>query len=295
MVLAVKALSAMAFVHGTPGCTRDSCRATIAASVAGGSNFFGDARAQRAGVTGVPLRISTFDGVRGVEALGPLESGARVLAVPAPNALQVTPDSPCPRWADQSVWRSAAWDLRLALLLLRVKQQAARSEGLNEARAAWLDLLPSSFDTPIYWTEAQLAETGYPPLQSAVARQRKLWSSHHASVAAAATAMAGKVEGSTSPLLPPTPEEMRWALSCVRSRAFSGPVTGTLKGALTQLGFAGLLGVASILSGVLQPQQAVDGASVVAVSVVFSDVVASRFARGKRHVLCKSSACPHPV
>ena len=62
-------------------------------------------------------------------------SGGGVVAAPiallarclsAANALQVTPDSPCPRWVDPKVWRSAAWDLRLALLLLRVKQQAER-------------------------------------------------------------------------------------------------------------------------------------------------------------------------
>jgi len=42
-----------------------------------------------------------------------------------------------------------------------------------------------------------------------------------------------------------------------------------------------------VVGGFLAPQQAVDGVSVVGVSLVFSDVVASRLlARGKRHVLC---------
>lgn len=252
--------------------------------------FFSDARAKAAGVRGAALRVSTFEGVRGVEALEPLEPGARVIAVPAPNALQVTPDSPCPRWTDPSVWRAAAWDLRLALLLMRVKQQAERGEGLNEARAAWLDLLPQSFDTPIHWSQEELMLTRYPTLVEAVGKQRELWADHHRSVAKAATAMQEQAspdaDASASPLRPPTPEEMTWALSCVRSRAFSGPVTGTLKSAVTQLGFAGFLGLTSILTGFLEPQQAVDGVSVVAVSLVFSDVVASRFARGKRHVLC---------
>ena len=131
--------------------------------------FFGE-RAARAGVSALPVRIATFDGIRGVEAAEALDAGARVLAVPAANALQVTPDSPCPRWVDPKVWRSAAWDLRLALLLLRVKQQAERGEGLNEARAAWLDLLPRSFDTPLYWSDADLEATGYPPLIEAQTR-----------------------------------------------------------------------------------------------------------------------------
>jgi len=58
-------------------------------ALAGGDGFFGDTRAQRAGVAGAGLKIATFDGIRGVEALEPLDAGARVLAVPAPNALQV--------------------------------------------------------------------------------------------------------------------------------------------------------------------------------------------------------------
>jgi len=75
----------------------------------------------------------------------------------------------------------------------------------NQARAAWLDLLPQSFDTPVYWADADLAATGYPPLIEAVARQRELWARHHASVSAAATAMAAAGDAASAPLQPPTP------------------------------------------------------------------------------------------
>ena len=39
----------------------------------------------------------------------------------------------------------------------------------------------------------------------------------------------GEAEAGVQPLSAPSGEELDWALSCVRSRAFSGPASGTLK------------------------------------------------------------------
>ena len=52
----------------------------------------------------------------------------------------------------------------------------------------------------------------------------------------------------------------------------AAPTASYADAAAAQLGFAGLLGLVSVVGGFLAPQQAVDGVSVVGVSPVFSDV-----------------------
>ena len=119
---------------------------------------------------GGSLSVKEFDGIRGVAADEPLAPGTRVLGVPAALALQVTTNQPAPSWADKALWRSSTWYVRLALRLLHEKGKGAASE-----LAPWVEQLPASFDTPFFWSEAELEALAYRPLQEAVEKQRAEW------------------------------------------------------------------------------------------------------------------------
>ena len=172
---------------------------------------------------GGSLSVKEFDGIRGVAADEPLTPGTRVLGVPAALALQVTTNQPAPSWADKALWRSSTWYVRLALRLLHEKGKGAASE-----LAPWVEQLPASFDTPFFWSEAELEALAYRPLQEAVEKQRAEWA-----------ALARELRSATAG---PSEAELYWAMSCVRSRAFSGPYSpGTIKSSASQLAFAAAL------------------------------------------------------
>lgn len=203
----------------------------------------------------------------GLVATAPLAAGAVVLEVPAKLALQTSQQMPPPSWCDAALWTAAPWDARLALRLLRARSRDSQPE--------WFALLPESFDTPLFWPAATLALTAYPPLERAVAKQRAEWLRLHQLVVAAQGADA------------PSEAEWLWALACVRSRAFSGPLGGnTFKGSLAQLAFGTVLAATYVAAGLGTPEQAGDGLAAILVSLLASDLVFSRFARTRRYVLC---------
>jgi len=230
---------------------------------------------RESGVVCAPLSVRTFDGVRGVAASSNLQPGERILAVPASQALQVTTIQPCPRWADENSWRQAPWDARLALCLLRARdeqRQPPQGSGADPAtaRARWLATLPTEFTTPLFWDESLLRSLRYPPLEEAVSEQRREWRRLH------------QLIGSAYSL-----DDFLWAMSTVRSRAFSGPYSpSTLKGSLQQLSFASALALLYLLSGAGAPEQALNGLLAVLVSLVISDFLLPRFSAAKRYVLC---------
>ena len=211
---------------------------------------------------GASLRLSEFGGERGVAAEATIQPAERVLAVPSKLALQVTSVSPAPSYCEKGVWLSAAWYTRLALRLLHEDRKA------DTPLRPWLQSLPREFDTPIFWDAAEVAAIPYAPLRRAVERQREEWDK-----AAAATA---------------TPrDDLYWALSCARSRAFSGPFSrGSLKAATAQLSFAGALGLVYILGFGGEPGAAVNGILAVLVSIVLNDFLFARATTATRYVLC---------
>ena len=211
---------------------------------------------------GASLRLSEFGGERGVAAEATIQPAERVLAVPSKLALQVTSVSPAPSYCEKGVWLSAAWYTRLALRLLHEDRKA------DTPLRPWLQSLPREFDTPIFWDAAEVATIPYAPLRRAVERQREEWDK-----AAAATA---------------TPrDDLYWALSCARSRAFSGPFSrGSLKAATAQLSFAGALGLVYILGFGGEPGAAVNGILAVLVSIVLNDFLFARATTATRYVLC---------
>ena len=220
---------------------------------------------------GGPLSVRDFDGIRGVATEVELAPGTRVLAVPSSLALQVTTEQPAPKWADKEAWASSKWYTRLALRLLHEKKQGAASE-----LQPWVEQLPDSFDTPFFWSDGQLEALGYRPLQEAVENQRTEW-------AAAARLLAQK-GGSAAP----SDDELFWALSCVRSRAFSGPWSGgSIKSSGQQLAFAVLLATVWVVGGLGPADAAANGVLAVLAFILANDLIfGPRFSRARRYVVC---------
>lgn len=215
------------------------------------------------------LKIQAFDGERGVGATGNVEAGATVLSVPSRLAIQTNTLSKAPRWCDENAWKQSKWDARLAMLLLHEKNDK-RSE-----LKPWLDQLPKGLTTPL--TSPALlngvAALDYSVLGKAVAAQRAEWDKSR-----------GRAPGR------PSEEEWDWAMSIVRSRAFSGPYTGgTFIGALAKLFLASTacLGYAAWVGGAGAADQAFDALSFVLVFILSNELFfAPRFSTSKRYVMC---------
>lgn len=217
----------------------------------------------------VPLAVQEFDGERGVAAAADVPAGASVLAVPASLAIQTNTLSRPPFWCDESVWRASKWDARLAMLLLR------EESNFNSNLQPWLKQLPESLATPVLNNPMLkgLKRLEYTPLLDAVASQRAEWDA-----------------GCARAPFNPTPEKWDWAMSIVRSRAFSGPYTGgTFIGALAQLFLASTacLGYAVVRGGAGAADQAFDAFLFAFVFIVSNEFVfGPRISKSKRYVLC---------
>ena len=226
--------------------------------------------AEKEGIkTLAPIAVQDFDGVRGVGATKALEAGASVLQVPTRLALQVNSLSKCPRWCEEEAWKASKWDARLAMMLLREER-----DGSSELKP-WLQQLPRTFDTPAQnpTLRAALGDVGYPSLLKAVDKQQREWDASRARAPDA-----------------PSKESWDWAMSVVRSRAFSGPYSpGTFVGALVQLfGAATLaLGYALVVGGAGASDQALDGFLFASVFVLCNELVfGPRFTTAKRYAVC---------
>ena len=218
-----------------------------------------------------PLSIDDhfFGGERGVGAKGNIAAGAAVLSVPARLAVQTNTLSRPPRWCGEDAWKAAKWDVRLAMLLLHEKND--RRSNLKP----WFDQLPQSLCTPLLNPAllAGLQRLDYPPLPDAVAKQRADWDA----------ALARAPES-------PSKSEWDWAMSIVRSRAFSGPYTSsTFIGALAQLFLASTacLGYAVVIGGAGASDQAFDALCFAVVFILSNEFVfGPRLTKAKRYVLC---------
>ena len=217
-----------------------------------------------------PMDVHEFaDTGRGVRASSEIVPSARIVSVPSRLTLQVNSLTKCPSWCDDACWKSAKWDARLAMMLLR--EEADAQSDLKP----WLAQLPRSFDTPVLWADAPAAfdAIGYPALAAAVSTQRAEWD-------------AARVRAPSSP----SAAEWDWAMNVARSRAFSGPYTpSTLVGSLTTLFGASTLAIlyAVVVGGAGASDQAFDGFLLAVVFVICNDfVIGPRLSAAKRHVLC---------
>uniref|UniRef100_A0A7S1TGF7 SET domain-containing protein n=1 Tax=Compsopogon caeruleus TaxID=31354 RepID=A0A7S1TGF7_9RHOD len=106
---------------------------------------------------------------------------------------------------DEATWRRAPWWARMAVRLL-----SELDKGPDSPLYSWLNQLPQTFNTPLHWTDDQLAELHYDAVVQTVDRQRREILALHR----------GLFKGSGVTL-----DQFTWAVECVRSRAFSGAVT----------------------------------------------------------------------
>ena len=195
----------------------------------------------------------------------------------------VRPKMKCPlpeTWCSREYWAAAPWFTRAALMLLHALDEEQASSSLSpssssssarsssssspspssSAAAAYAAALPArgSFDTPAVgrWSDEELERLHYAPLAEDVRAQRRSWSEAFAAYRwACPRSPIADDEGSWD-----------WALSCVRSRAFSGPYAGPpLK---QRLGLAAALaaaGLGSVFALHAPPEQVLNGAIAAAV------------------------------
>ena len=167
------------------------------------------------------LTPASFGGLRGMAAASDVAAGAAAASVPHSAVLETTSLSgvcPHPGVCPPRAWAALPWWGRLALLLLRED-----SLGGASTFAPYLAALPRRFDTPLHWSEAQLARLRSPRLAARVAAQREELKAVHGAMARdAAAAEPGCLAASRVSL-----EDFTWAAEAVRSRTFAGPYEGS--------------------------------------------------------------------
>ena len=224
-----------------------------------------------AGILAPSVRVAFFDGVRGLQATHATTAGAPVVTLPVEAALLVRPGAGCPlpaAYATRAYWRRAPWFSRMALLLVRARRAGGgmgADPSIPPVHVAYAADLPppggGAVDTPVCWSSAEVAALHYPPLLADVAAQRAAWDAGYASYKKA-------VPASTV-----TQAEWDWGLTCVRSRAFSGPYAGPPLKARAKLAFAlAAAAAASVFIGHAPLDAVLNGALAAALFQVLYDV-----------------------
>lgn len=164
------------------------------------------------------LTLSTFsepvrnskESVRGLSATKPISKNETLVSVPSASALQVTTTAdesiPAQFSMPKETWRTFPWYARLALMILNVKRD--KSHPLHD----WVTLLPSYVDTPHHWSDADLAQLQNDHMVALIREQRRSYSNTYNKICIA------------SPTSRMSHDAFIWAVDCVRSRAFSGPL-----------------------------------------------------------------------
>ncbi|KAL4858313.1 Histone-lysine N-methyltransferase setd3 [Chlorella vulgaris] len=173
--------------------------------------------AEQAGVVFPKLTQAFFGELRGGKALAGIEPDEVFVTVPRAAALVVAPNErcPCPEFVDAAFYKEAPWFVKMAVLLLW-----ERSKGRKSSVWGYIEQLPSSIDTAVRWEEPEIAELQYQPAIKEIKQQQASWRKHYSSFCAAMQPGGGKFSW----------DDFVWAAENVRSRAFSGPYTGSSVG-----------------------------------------------------------------
>ncbi|KAI0566699.1 Rubisco LSMT substrate-binding protein [Gracilaria domingensis] len=149
---------------------------------------------------------------RGMVATTPLKTGDLLVSLNRNRALQVTSldgkRSPFPEKVSNETWRKLPWYVRLALRTLD-----CRTDNRNELHV-WASLLPTSLELPLCWSDDELTELQNPRIIQAVREQRKEYKKWYDMLNSANNAVMRGVKYG----------DFLWAVNCVRSRAFQGPL-----------------------------------------------------------------------
>lgn len=150
---------------------------------------------------------------RGMTATAALRKDDQLISVARKSTLQVTSldrkKTPIPNKLSQATWQKLPWFARLAMLLLDAKLDP------ESKLQPWIERLPQSFETPFHWSEKELLELQSPKMTQDVHEQRKKYRKLFDEINGNAdNAIARKMNYS----------DFVWAVECIRSRAFAGPL-----------------------------------------------------------------------
>ncbi|PSC74531.1 SET domain-containing 4 [Micractinium conductrix] len=158
----------------------------------------------------------------------------------------------------------------MGVLLLRERSKARGSPVWG-----YIEQLPDSIDTPVRWEAAELEQLQYQPAIDEIRQQQASWRQQYDKFAAALQPGAG----------PCSWEDFLWAVENVRSRAFSGPYTGSSVGEKARtLGLLLAAGGGYTLWAHLPLEQALNGLISVLVFNIMYDLLISQ--KLKWYALC---------
>lgn len=191
------------------------------------------------------LKMAQFPGpLRGMLVTKRMERGETLISAQPSFVLEVNSlrsRSPFPDRVPDTVWNALPWYGRLALKLL-IKCD-------DEEWKPWISLLPKNIDTPLQWQNAELEELQSKRLKSSVLKQRGAYRE-----------MFDKLAKKSSFALSVKYEDFEWALNCVLSRAFEGPLeVAPFKERVKLFLFVVANTVVFPLVGVLDWNQAING------------------------------------
>mmetsp|Transcript_31311 Transcript_31311/g.52361 ORF Transcript_31311/g.52361 Transcript_31311/m.52361 type:complete len:678 (+) Transcript_31311:58-2091(+) len=232
-------------------------------------------------INGVKLENVMPENIRGVVAKTDISGDTPLVVVSANNVLEVNnkrPPTPFPEFVTQEIWEKSLWFQRLAFqLLFEMKIDI----GNNSNKKDWFQQLPSSFSTPIHWSDKDIEAMQYPALQNKVTLQRDEWRAFYDSW----QKQGGSGNIAASSMV--TYDEFVWAMECMNSRAFSGTYEGSsAKERSALLLFTGVLTILWPLLDLGTYEQSISAALVVGMSILARDVIFSKVGTLKRYVVC---------
>ncbi len=155
------------------------------------------------------LQLAQFPGpLRGMLVTKRVERGQALISAQPSFVLEVNSlrsRSPFPDKVPDTAWNALAWYGRLALKLLLKRNE--------DEWKPWISLLPKIIDTPLHWRNAELDELQSKRFKSDILKQRGAYRE-----------MFDKLATKTSFARSVRYEDFEWALDCVLSRAFEGPL-----------------------------------------------------------------------
>jgi SET domain len=229
--------------------------------------------ASTAGIIFPKVTQAFFGEIRGSKALQPIEPAELFVTVPRTAALVIEPTGKCPitDFVSAEYWKQAPWYFKMAALLLK-----EASMGKNSPVWGYIVQLPETIDTPVRWTDPEISELQYSPLENDIKQQRKLWKEQYELFKKGAKGLGGAHV---------TYDKFLWAAENVRSRAFSGPYAGAPIGDRLKLGgFVAAAGLAYVTYAHVPLEQALNGAIAAAAFNLLYDIVLS--SKLKWYALC---------
>uniref|UniRef100_A0A383VDZ6 SET domain-containing protein n=1 Tax=Tetradesmus obliquus TaxID=3088 RepID=A0A383VDZ6_TETOB len=143
---------------------------------------------------------------RGVVATFDIGRNECICSVPAKAALRTYPGCSPALGVAADMWQQLPWYAQLALVLLSELQQ-----GKSSKFADYSALLPEQVDVPALWSEEELQQLRCPYFIEQVQQQRQQWAG-----------LAQQLQPALSAARI-TQQQLLWALSVTRSRAFAAP------------------------------------------------------------------------